>query len=76
MWQISMKPASILLIFGTNHESGSQIPCAKYKHSVVNGQPVIGHHTFSTGLPLQATFIRTLKSLLFNLKNCLKGVFT
>ena len=51
MWQISMTPAAMLLIFGTYHEPGSLIPCANYKHSMVNEHPVRGHHNFTQSFP-------------------------
>ena len=65
MWQIRMKPALILFIFGTYHESGFQIPCAKYKHSVINGQHVRSHHNIGKSLTLKATIKRTHNKSLF-----------
>ena len=64
MWQISVTPAPILLIFG-NYESGPQIPCAKCEYSMVNGHPIRGHHNFSTSLTLKATLKNTLKSFFY-----------
>ena len=70
MWQISMTPAPISFIFGTYHVSGFLIPSAKYKRSMVNGQPFRGHHSFGTGLTL-----KKLKFLFINLENRLKYLF-
>ena len=55
MWQISIPPVPMYLIFGTYHESASQIPCAKYKHSTVNGQFVRDHRNSDISLILKAT---------------------
>ena len=55
MWQISMKSAPILLIFGTYNESVFLVPCAEYKHSMINGYHVRDHHNLGTSLTLKAT---------------------
>ena len=70
-----MKPVSNLSIFGTYHESGLQIHCAKYEHSVVNRQPVRDHHNFDPSFSLKVTLNRALKSLCIKLERCLKGLF-
>ena len=62
MWQISMAPALILLIIGTNHKSVSLLPSAKYQHSTVNVYPVRGHRNFGTNLTLKVNLKKSLNS--------------
>ena len=75
MCQTSRRPVPILLIFGTYHEFDFQIPCAKYKHSMICRQTVRSHHTFETSLILKVIFKNILNSLFINLEKCLKKSF-
>ena len=61
-----MIPALILLIFGLYYGPGSQIPHAKFKHSMANGQPVRGHHKPGASFTLKPTLKTVLKSLFIN----------
>ena len=75
MWQISMILAPKLLIFGTYHESGFLVSCANYKHSMVDGQRVTGHHNFGTSLIFKVQLKKALKSLFIKLERHLKDLF-
>ena len=64
MCQNSITPTPILLKFGTYHESGSQILCVKYEHSIVNADR--GLYNFGTSVPLEVVYKKALKSLFIN----------
>ena len=64
--------STILFLFGIYHHYDSQIRCAKYEHSMVNGHSARSNHSVDVS-DLKGD---TLKSLFINLEMCLKGLFT